>query len=54
MTPRAEAVLPIARAEEARIEAEWRAHLGAERMDRLRQALTALREITDPYPPSGT
>ena len=49
MTPRAEAALPIARAEEDRIEAEWRAHLGAERMDQLRQALTALRDITDPY-----
>ena len=49
MTPRAEYVLPIARAEEARIEAEWRAHLGDERMDQLRQALTALRTITDPY-----
>ena len=49
MTPRAESVLPIARAEEARIEAEWRAHLGDERMDQLRQALTALRTITDPY-----
>src|SRR5919107_5994358 len=32
MTPRAEAALPVARAEEARIEAEWEAHLGAERM----------------------
>jgi DNA-binding MarR family transcriptional regulator len=49
MTPRAEAALPTARAEEDRIEAEWRAHLGAERMDQLRQALTALRDITDPY-----
>ena len=49
MTPRAEAALPIARAEEARIEAEWEAHLGPERMGQLREALTALREITDPY-----
>ncbi len=49
MTPRAETALPVARAEEDRIEAEWRAHLGAERMDQLRQALTALRDITDPY-----
>src|SRR3954452_22757790 len=49
MPPRAEAALPIARAEEDRIEAEWRAHLGAERMNQLRQALTALRDITDPY-----
>ncbi|EWT01716.1 MarR family transcriptional regulator [Intrasporangium oryzae NRRL B-24470] len=50
-TSRALAVLPIARAEEARIEAEWRAHLGAERMDQLRDALTALREVTDPHRP---
>lgn len=49
MTPRAEAALPLARAEEQRIEAEWRAHLGTRRMDHLRDALTALRDITDPY-----
>ncbi len=49
MTARAQSVLPIARAEEARIEAEWRAHLGPELMDQLRQALTSLRDITDPY-----
>jgi DNA-binding MarR family transcriptional regulator len=49
MTPRAEAALPVARAEEARIEAEWEAHLGPERMGQLRAALTALRDITDPY-----
>jgi DNA-binding MarR family transcriptional regulator len=49
LTPRAEAALPIARAEEDRIEAEWRAHLGTQRMDHLREALTALRDITDPY-----
>lgn len=49
MTARAEAVLPLARAEEDRIEAEWRDHLGASRMRQLREALTALREITDPY-----
>lgn len=49
MTPRAEAALPLARAEEDRIEAEWRAHLGTKRMDQLRDALTALRDITDPY-----
>jgi DNA-binding MarR family transcriptional regulator len=49
LTARAEEVLPFARAEEERIEAEWRAHLGSERMDRLRDALTALRDITDPY-----
>lgn len=49
MTARAEAILPIARAEEQRIEAEWAAHLGRERMGQLREALTSLREVTDPY-----
>lgn len=42
-------VIPIARAEEARIEAEWAEHLGTRRMRQLREALTLLREITDPY-----
>lgn len=51
MTARAKSALPVARSEEARIEAEWLAHLGAERMGQLREALTALREITDPYRP---
>lgn len=49
LTARAEQVLPVARAEEERIEAEWRAHLGPDLMDQLRTALTALRDVTDPY-----
>ncbi|GGN10015.1 MarR family transcriptional regulator [Terrabacter tumescens] len=49
LTARAESALPLAHAEEERIEAEWREHLGPELMGHLRQALTALREITDPY-----
>lgn len=49
MTAKAEAILPVARAEEARIEAEWSELLGARRMAQLRDALTALREVTDPY-----
>lgn len=49
MTPRAEAAIPHARAEEDRIEEEWRAHLGTERMRQLRDALTELRNITDPH-----
>jgi DNA-binding MarR family transcriptional regulator len=49
MTARAEAAVPLARAEEDRIEAEWREHLGPRRMQQLREALTALRDITDPY-----
>jgi DNA-binding MarR family transcriptional regulator len=49
LTPRAEAALPVARAAEEEIEKEWRAHLGRERMEQLRESLTALREVTDPY-----
>lgn len=49
MTPRAKEAIPLARAEEERIEEEWRAYLGAERMHQLRTALTDLRKITDPY-----
>lgn len=49
LTPRAEAAIPHARAEEEAIEQEWRAHLGARRMQQLREALTELRDITDPY-----
>jgi DNA-binding MarR family transcriptional regulator len=33
----------------AEVEAEWTAHLGAERMAGLRSALVALREVTDPF-----
>ena len=44
-----EAVIPIARAEEERIENEWERHLGGRRMRDLRESLTMLREITDPY-----
>ncbi|SHK17250.1 DNA-binding transcriptional regulator, MarR family [Pseudonocardia thermophila] len=33
----------------AEVEEEWRAHLGPERMAQLRDALMALREITDPW-----
>ena len=47
--PRGREVAPIARAKEAAIEAEWTAHLGKRRMAQLREALTLLREITDPY-----
>lgn len=46
-------IIPIARVEEARIEAEWTAHLGPRRMKQLREALTMLREITDPYQEPG-
>jgi DNA-binding MarR family transcriptional regulator len=33
----------------AQVEAEWCAHLGPDRMARLREILTDLREITDPW-----
>lgn len=39
----------VAREAEAQIEAERTAYLGAERMAALRDALTSLREITDPF-----
>jgi DNA-binding MarR family transcriptional regulator len=46
---RGKEVVPIARAEEAKIEAEWTSHLGERRMRQLREALVLLRDITDPY-----
>ncbi|MGO4596786.1 MarR family winged helix-turn-helix transcriptional regulator [Terrabacter sp. 2RAF25] len=49
LTDKAEALTPVARGEERRIEKDWEAHLGTRRMGQLREALTLLREITDPY-----
>jgi DNA-binding MarR family transcriptional regulator len=49
LAPRGRDVQAKARVMERRIEREWRAHLGAERMEQLRSALVDLREITDPY-----
>jgi DNA-binding MarR family transcriptional regulator len=46
---RGRAAQPIAAAVVADVEAEWRAHLGDRRWSQLRDALTRLREITDPY-----
>lgn len=43
------AVCRAAGEEIAKLEDEWRAHLGARRFEDLREALLALREITDPY-----
>ena len=48
LTERAAAAGPVGNGEVARIEAEWTRHLGARRMAALRDALTRLREITDP------
>jgi DNA-binding MarR family transcriptional regulator len=46
---RGRAAQPVAAAAVAEVEAEWRAHLGQREWNRLRDALTRLREITDPY-----
>lgn len=43
------AVCRTAGAEVANVEDEWRRYLGDRRFRQLRDALTALREITDPY-----
>lgn len=43
------AALPVAAAAVAEVEAEWTAHLGKRQMAQLRETLTRLREITDPY-----
>ena len=40
-----EAVLPVL----AEVEEQWLAHIGPERMAQLRETLTMLREITDPF-----
>jgi DNA-binding MarR family transcriptional regulator len=39
----------VARQTEAKVEAEWTAHLGEEATTQLRHALARLRDITDPY-----
>lgn len=49
VSPRGEEMIAVARAVEAEIDAEWTKHLGVRRMRELRQTLTLLREITDPY-----
>src|SRR3954451_17107614 len=46
---RGAAAQPVADAAVAEVEAEWRARVGERRWRQLREALTALREITDPY-----
>lgn len=49
VAPRGSAAIPIAAAIVAEVEAEWTTHLGRQRMAQLRQNLTRLRELTDPY-----
>jgi DNA-binding MarR family transcriptional regulator len=46
---RGAAAQPVADAAVAQVEGEWRAHVGERRWRQLREALTALRELTDPY-----
>lgn len=46
---RGAAARPVAEAAVAEVEREWRAHLGERRWSTLRDALTRLRDITDPY-----
>ena len=45
----AEATVPVGAAAIAEVTAEWTAHLGEKRMAALREILTDLREITDPW-----
>jgi DNA-binding MarR family transcriptional regulator len=49
IAPRGAAAVPIAAGIVAQVEREWAAHLGKQRAAQLRQILTRLREITDPY-----
>lgn len=49
ISAKGEEMRAAARRTEERLEAEWRAHLGDRRYRQLREALLALREITDPY-----
>jgi len=49
LAARGRAVRTVARREEQAIERAWGQHLGAERLESLRAALSDLRAITDPY-----
>ncbi|MFF7757011.1 MarR family winged helix-turn-helix transcriptional regulator [Streptomyces griseorubiginosus] len=49
LTEKAASAQRIAAAVVAEVEKEWEAHLGSRRMKQLREALTLLREITDPW-----
>jgi DNA-binding MarR family transcriptional regulator len=46
---RGAAALAVARTVEAQVEAEWTAHLGRRQAAQLRESLTRLREVTDPW-----
>jgi DNA-binding MarR family transcriptional regulator len=49
LADRGRAAVTVARRVEAEVEAEWTAHLGEESARALREALTRLREVTDPW-----
>jgi DNA-binding MarR family transcriptional regulator len=49
LAERGRAAVAVARRVEAEVEAEWTAHLGQEPARALREALTRLREVTDPW-----
>lgn len=49
LAERGQAAESAAREMEARLDAEWTEHVGAERMAGLHEALGSLREITDPF-----
>ena len=49
LTDRGAEICGRAGAEVARVEQEWREHLGDAAFDAMRAALLSLREITDPY-----
>lgn len=49
LTDKGAALCGKANNEVARVESEWRRHLGDKRFDAMRAALISLREITDPY-----
>ncbi len=49
VTPRGQELVRTTLPAIRQVETQWAAHLGPERTRQLREALTALREITDPY-----
>lgn len=49
VTEKARRAVPVGETAIAEIEAEWEKHVGKRRMAQLRETLTMLREITDPY-----
>lgn len=49
ITPRGYDAIAVARRVQDEIETEWRDHLGAAEIERLRTTLLRLREITDPW-----